>query len=107
MAMHNHERGDRERHGGMNHGMAMMLLSCGVPLAAFLLLPLLGIRLGGILSILLILVCPLSHLLMMVFMGKKQRHGPHEPPATVPKEPVPKVIDDEPRGLLPAPRELG
>jgi hypothetical protein len=107
MGMHSHDRGDQERHGGMNHGMGMMLLSCGVPIAALLLLPLTGIRLSGTLSTLLILVCPLSHVLMMVFMGKEHGHGAHVPATAVTKEPVPEVIDDEPRMLLPAPRERG
>ncbi len=56
----------------------MMLLGCGVMLAAFLILPRLGVRLGSGLTALLVLACPLSHILMMVFMGKAHGQGGHE-----------------------------
>lgn len=36
----------QETHGGMNHGMGMMLLGCLLPVAAILLLPRLGVSVG-------------------------------------------------------------
>ena len=41
--MQYHDGSDQERHGGMNHGMGMMLLGCGVPMAAIVLLPRMGV----------------------------------------------------------------
>jgi uncharacterized membrane protein HdeD (DUF308 family) len=37
------ENGDHEGHGGMNHGMGMMLLGCVAPMAAIVLLPRVGV----------------------------------------------------------------
>lgn len=37
------DRDDQEGHGGMNHGMGMMLLGCVVPIAAIVLLPQVGV----------------------------------------------------------------
>jgi hypothetical protein len=41
--MHQHEGNDKEQHGGMNHGIGMMLVSCVVPMAAVWMLPSLGV----------------------------------------------------------------
>jgi len=42
MSMQDH-KGDQESHGGMSHGMGMMLLGCAVPMAAIVLLPRVGV----------------------------------------------------------------
>ncbi len=41
--MGDRDTGGHGAHGGMNHGMGMMLLGCGVPMAAIVLLPRLGV----------------------------------------------------------------
>ena len=46
----------------------IMIACCAVVLGAFVLLPALGVRLGGF-APLLILLCPLAHIGMMAFMG--------------------------------------
>lgn len=59
----------------LNHSWLMTL--CVVGMGAVLILPALGISLGSISSLLLILLCPLSHLLMMRG-AHGSRHGEHE-----------------------------
>ncbi|AOY74811.1 DUF2933 domain-containing protein [Clostridium formicaceticum] len=64
-------------HKGKNHGM-MMLLCCLVPLAAILFLPRLGIQLGPVGRLApyaMLLICPLMHIGMMVFMFKGRKQG--------------------------------
>ncbi len=56
--------------------MFWMILCCAVPLVGIAILPLLGVSLkGGIVPLLLVLVCPLSHLLMMRGM-REHDHPP-------------------------------
>jgi hypothetical protein len=55
----------------------VMMAGCGAMLLAVFLLPALGVRLGGVLPVLMVLLCPLSHLLMMGAMGKGHDHGEH------------------------------
>ncbi len=55
----------------------IMMAGCGVMLLAVFLLPALGVRLGGVLPLLMVLLCPLSHLLMMGVMGKGHDYGEH------------------------------
>ncbi len=52
-----------------------MLIGCGLMLAGVILLPAFGVKLGGILPYLLIAACPLSHVIMMAFMGKGHDHS--------------------------------
>ncbi len=52
-----------------------MMAGCGVMVVGVLVLPLLGIKLGGAGSILLALACPLSMVFMMGFMGKGHDHS--------------------------------
>jgi hypothetical protein len=54
-----------------------MMIGCGLMLVGVLLLPALGVKIGGVLPYLLVLACPLSHLLMMKFMGKGHDHSGH------------------------------
>ena len=49
--MQYHDDGDQERHGGMNHGMGMMMLGCVVPMAAIVLLPRIGVTPAAALAI--------------------------------------------------------
>jgi hypothetical protein len=89
-----------------------MLAGCGLMLLALVLLPRLGVRLGSGLSTLIVLLCPLSHLAMMAFMGRG--HGDHrESPGChagddAPREaekPVARRAGQEGPLLLPAPAE--
>jgi hypothetical protein len=89
-----------------------MLVGCGLVLLALVLLPRLGVRLGSGLSTLLVLACPLSHLLMMSFMGRghgNNREGPEchagdDAPREAEK-PVARRAGQEGPLLLPAPAE--
>jgi hypothetical protein len=54
-----------------------MLIGCGLMLAGVILLPAFGVKLGGVLPYLLIAACPLSHVVMMAFMGKGHDHRGH------------------------------
>lgn len=60
--------------------MTWIMVACCVGiLAAVFLLPRAGVSLGGPLAFLLVLLCPLSHLIMMAFMGHGAHgHGDHE-----------------------------
>ena len=58
------------------HGLLMMA-GCGVMLVGVFLLPLLGVRLGGVLLILFALACPLGMVLMMGSMGGMHGHSGH------------------------------
>ena len=41
--MERHDDDNHASHGRMNHGMGMMILGCGIPIAAILILPSLGV----------------------------------------------------------------
>ena len=72
--------------------MLLMVLCCLIPLAGFAIVSALRIPLGTVLSAVLILACPLSHLLMMKFMmgGHKghEEHEGHTQPAPALRDPV-------------------
>lgn len=55
----------------------LMMAGCGVMLIGVFILPLLGIKLGGALPVLLALACPLSMVLMMGSMGRGHDHSGH------------------------------
>jgi hypothetical protein len=55
-------------------GSRSWMVLCVVGMGAFLVLPALGIALGSVLPFLLILLCPLSHILMMR-QGQGCGHG--------------------------------
>ena len=57
----------------LNHSWLMVL--CVVGMGSVFILPALGISLGSIGGLLLILLCPLSHLLMMLMM--RRGHSSH------------------------------
>ncbi|MFQ5846904.1 MAG: DUF2933 domain-containing protein [Candidatus Methylomirabilales bacterium] len=63
--------GDRLRSVPGNRAW-LMIIGCGLPLAAVLLLPLLGVSWGTALLFLVLLACPLMHLFGM--------HGGHHQP---------------------------
>ncbi len=58
------------------HGLLMMA-GCGVMLVGVFLLPLLGVRLGGVLPILFALACPIGMVFMMRSMGGAHDHSGH------------------------------
>jgi hypothetical protein len=61
----------------------LMMAGCGVMLVGVFLLPLLGVRLGGVLPFLLALACPLSMVLMMGSMGRGHDHSGRAAPERV------------------------
>ena len=56
----------------------LMMAGCGIMLVGVFILPMLGIKLGGVLPVLLALACPLSMLLMMGSMGRGHDHSGHD-----------------------------
>jgi DUF2933 family protein len=71
----------------LNRSWLMML--CVVGLGALFFLPALGISIGTLFTFLLILLCPLSHLLMM--RGGHGGHGGHDHGGSTPERPLPEV----------------
>ncbi|MBI4537424.1 MAG: DUF2933 domain-containing protein [candidate division NC10 bacterium] len=59
----------------MKLSRSWLMTLCVVGMGAVLVLPALGISLGSLLAFLLVLLCPLSHLLMMRGMGGHGGHG--------------------------------
>jgi len=55
----------------------LMMVGCVVPLAGIILLPALGVKLGGVLPLLFILACPLSMIFMMGSIGGGHDHSGH------------------------------
>ena len=60
----------------MKFNRSWLMVLCVIGMGGVFILPVLGIPLGGIGSLLLILLCPLSHVLMMwgVFKSRKTKH---------------------------------
>jgi hypothetical protein len=53
----------------------LMMAGCGIMLVGVFILPLLGVRLGGVFPLLLALACPLSMVFMMGSMGMSHNHS--------------------------------
>jgi DUF2933 family protein len=64
----------------MKLNQSWLMALCVVGMGAVLILPALGISIGTLLGFLLILLCPLSHFLMMRGMGSHADHGPRPGP---------------------------
>ena len=60
-----------------NKHTALMMAGCGLMLVGIVILPFLGMKLGGILPYLFVLACPLSMVFMMGGMGKAHNHSGH------------------------------
>jgi hypothetical protein len=80
----------------MKLNRSWLMALCVVGMGAVLILPALGIGIGTLLGFLLILLCPLSHFLMMRGMGSHAGHGPGPGPQ--------ESIEETPRPVL-APEE--
>ena len=62
-------------HSNRRH-LLIMVLCCLVPLAAWGAIRVAGIPAGRVLQTGLFLLCPLSHVLMMLFMGRRDHEHP-------------------------------
>ncbi len=71
----------------MKLNRSWLMTLCVIGLGALLILPSLGIGIGSLFGFLLILLCPLSHLLMM--RGGHGGHGGHDHGAGTGDRPVP------------------
>ncbi len=86
----------------MKLNQSWLMALCVVGMGAVLILPALGISIGTLLTFLLILLCPLSHLFMMRGMGGHTSHGPGPGPG--PQEsgvetPRPALVPEEKKAL--------
>ena len=70
-----------------------LMTLCVVGMGALFVLPFLGISLGSLFGFLLVLLCPLSHFLMM-----RGGHGGHNHGAGTPEGPTPEVRAPLPAG---------
>ena len=70
----------------MKFNRSWLVALCVLGMGAFFILPALGIALGSVLPFLLILLCPLSHLLMMR-MGQGCGHNHDAEPSTPARKP--------------------
>lgn len=55
----------------------IMILCCLIPIAALVAIFILNVPLSTTLLVLIVLLCPLSHLLMMLFMRHDESHHQH------------------------------
>ena len=73
-----------------------LMTLCVVGMGALFILPALGVSIGSLLGFMLILLCPLSHFLMM--RGAHRSHGGHNHGAGTPEGPAPEVRAPLPAG---------
>ena len=73
----------------MKLNRSWLMTLCVLGMGAIFLLPALGISIGSLFTFLLILLCPLSHLLMM--RGGHEGHGGHDHGGSTPERPVREV----------------
>lgn len=79
----------------MKFNRSWLMVLCVVGMGSFFILPALGIGIGSVFGFLLLLLCPLSHLLMMrgMFGQKGSCHGEAEGSAPSPAK-APATIED-------------
>jgi hypothetical protein len=82
----------------------LIMAGCGIMLVGVFILPMLGVRLGGVFPLLLALACPLSMVLMMGSMGKSHNHSGHADSGREDDVQAPSHGDTAP-GALPAPSQ--
>jgi len=84
-----------EKGGQMKFNRSWLMALCVVGMGSLFILPALGIGVGSLFGFLMILLCPLSHLLMMRGMFG-QKHGGHGKAEEAAPEPikVPIAIED-------------
>ncbi len=63
---------DHSSHSMNNRHLLIMLICCLVPLVAFAVITVLGVPLTSLGYVILILLCPLGHLLLMRFVAEPQ-----------------------------------
>jgi hypothetical protein len=74
---HNHGNSDGHNNGGGKLHKILMMLCCIIPIALVAVLFLIKPNIGGtqtVLPVVLLLLCPLSHLILMPLMNKLHRH---------------------------------
>ncbi len=81
--MEDRNENDHGTHSGMNHGMGMMLLGCGVPMAAIALLPRLGVSSAASLAIGIGGMLAMHGGMMLVHRLRDRRAGKHAEMASI------------------------
>ncbi len=82
-----------------------MMAGCCVMMVGVFVLPALGVKLGGVLPILLVLACPISMVLMMGSMGKGHYHSEHGEHCSSEESTDMHTVDGPAQRPLPVPRD--